>query len=80
MWGHDPRTLLLLALLIDWFGQLVIFAGIMLSPGWPGCLLEVYTGSNFEAMADLLSTPLPTARLAIWELPSSAGAVSPFWC
>ena len=36
MWGHDPRTLLLRALLLDWFGQLVIFAGFMLSPGWLG--------------------------------------------
>ena len=32
MWGHDPRTLLLSALLLDWLGQLLILAVIALSP------------------------------------------------
>ena len=36
MWWHGPRTLLLRALLLDWLGQLLIFAGIALSPGWLG--------------------------------------------
>ena len=48
MWGHDPRTLLLLALLIDWFGQLVIFAGIMLSPGWLGIPIGGIHGLEFQ--------------------------------
>ena len=30
---HDPRTLLLTALLLDWLGQLLIFAVIALSHG-----------------------------------------------
>ena len=34
MWWHDPRALLLHALLLDWLGQLVILAGIMCSSGW----------------------------------------------
>ena len=33
-WGHDPRTLLLSALLLDWLGQLLILAGIATSLGW----------------------------------------------
>lgn len=36
MWGHDPRTLMLRALLLDWLGQLLIFVGISLSPSWLG--------------------------------------------
>ena len=36
MWWHGPRTLLLRALLLDWLGQLLIFAGIALTPGWLG--------------------------------------------
>ena len=34
MWWHEPRTLLLRALLLDWFGQLLILAGIICSSGW----------------------------------------------
>ena len=33
MWGRDPRTLLLRALLLDWFGQILILVLIMLAPG-----------------------------------------------
>ena len=33
MWGHDPRSLLLRALLLDWLGQLLILLGIFFSPG-----------------------------------------------
>ena len=32
MWGRDPRTLLLRALLLDWFGQILILVLIMLAP------------------------------------------------
>ena len=32
MWGRDPRTLLLRALLLDWLGQLLILALLMASP------------------------------------------------
>ena len=32
MWGGDPRTLLLRALLLDWLGQLLILALLMASP------------------------------------------------
>ena len=31
---HDPRMLLLRALLLDWLGQLLILAGIVCSAGW----------------------------------------------
>tara|TARA_B100000674_G_scaffold486723_1_gene495756 strand:+ start:173 stop:1531 length:1359 start_codon:yes stop_codon:yes gene_type:complete len=34
MWGHDPRKLLLRALLLDWLGQLLILGGIIISAGW----------------------------------------------
>ena len=34
MRGHDPRTLLFRALLLDWLGQILILAGIMFSPVW----------------------------------------------
>ena len=34
MWGHNPRTLLLCGLVLDWFGQLLILAFIVLSPDW----------------------------------------------
>ena len=32
MWGRDPRTLLLRALLLDWLGQILILVLIMLAP------------------------------------------------
>ena len=32
MWGHDPRTLLLRALFLDGFGQILILVLIMLAP------------------------------------------------
>ena len=32
MWGRDPRTLLLRALFLDWFGQILILVLIMLAP------------------------------------------------
>ena len=32
MWGRDPRTLLLRALLLDWLGQILILILIMLAP------------------------------------------------
>ena len=34
MWWHDPRAHLLLALFLDWLGQLLILALIMFSPDW----------------------------------------------
>ena len=34
MLAHNPRTLLLCALLLDWIGQLFILVGIILSPAW----------------------------------------------
>jgi len=34
MWGHDPRTLILRALLLDWLGQLLILLLIVVSPYW----------------------------------------------
>ena len=47
MWGHDVRTQLLRALLLDWLGQLLIFVGLIPGPGslgfhidWPN-LIEV---------------------------------------
>ena len=46
MWGLDPRTLLLRALVLDWLGQLLIFAGFMHSPGWLG--LSVNGPFQFE--------------------------------
>ena len=32
MWGPDPRTLLLRALLLDWLGQILILVLIMVAP------------------------------------------------
>ena len=34
MWWHDPRILLLRALLLDWLGQCLIVAGLMCWPEW----------------------------------------------
>ena len=34
MWWHDPRILLLRALLLDWFGQFLILAVIVCNPAW----------------------------------------------
>ena len=36
MWGRDPRTLLLRALFLDWFGQILILVLIMLAPAAVG--------------------------------------------
>ena len=33
MWGHDPRSMMLRALLLDWLGQLFILGGIFLGLG-----------------------------------------------
>ena len=41
MWWHDPRLLLLRALLLDWLGQLLILVGIICSPSWLGFSLGV---------------------------------------
>ena len=34
MWWHDPRILLLRALLLDWLGQFLILAVIVCNPAW----------------------------------------------
>ena len=34
MWRHDPRLLLLSALLLDWLGQLLVLASIFFNSGW----------------------------------------------
>ena len=34
MWRHYPRMLLLRALFLDWFGQLLILACLVYKPGW----------------------------------------------
>ena len=39
MWGSDPRTLLLSALLLDWFGQVLILGLIMLTPAAFGVVI-----------------------------------------
>lgn len=39
MWMHDPRTLLLRALLLDWLGQVLILALILSMPAWTGVAL-----------------------------------------
>ena len=36
MWMHDPRMLLLRALLLDWLGQVVVLALILWLPAWTG--------------------------------------------
>lgn len=36
---HDPRTLLLRALLLDWFGQVLILAWMLSMPAWSGIAL-----------------------------------------
>lgn len=36
---HDPRTLLLRALLLDWLGQVLILALIIAMPAWTGVAL-----------------------------------------
>ena len=36
MWMHDPRMLLLRALLLDWLGQVVVLALILWMPAWTG--------------------------------------------
>ena len=47
MLGNDPRTLLLRALLLDWFGQLLLLAGIMFGPAWLG--LSSFRQLQFES-------------------------------
>ena len=41
IWWNAPRTLLLLALLLDWLGQLLILTGLICTPSW----LETHIGA-----------------------------------
>ena len=66
MWGHDPRTLLLSALLLDWLGQLLILAVIALSPAWVGVPYGRTTPFRRSgALVDLLPAAVSPARLAV---------------
>lgn len=46
MWWRGPRTLLLRAFLLDWLGQLLILAGILLSSDW--LVFSADEASNLE--------------------------------
>ena len=49
MWGRDPRSLLLCALLLDWLGQLLILVGITLFPAWFTSHFGTYLHLEFHA-------------------------------
>ena len=60
MWRHDPRTLVLRALLLDWLGQLLIFAGISISSRWivPMAGLPLFESQGLWLIYCLLLYPL----------------------
>ena len=60
MWRHDPRTLVLRALLLDWLGQLLIFTGISISSRWivPMAGLPLFESQGLWLIFCLLLYPL----------------------
>ena len=75
---HDPRTLLLRALLLDWFGQLLILALILFSSEWLS--LPMAASSLFEVnylwLIFCLLIPFSAGSLA--AIPFCDGGVLPF--
>ena len=61
MWGHDPRMLLLRALVLDSLGNLLILAAIIFIPGWLYPFspeLSIFHGQGLWVCLCLLLYPL----------------------
>ena len=67
MWMNDLRTLMLRALLLDWFGQVLILAIIMSIDAWYGIDLGVDSESlqGAGALACFRAAALSPAGLAV---------------